>query len=259
VTNGEIIASTAAGEGGNITLEIADDLTLKDNSLISARATNNANGGNIGIDTRFIVAFPGNNDILASAEQGRGGNINITAKSLFGIAKRPVLSNLTNDINASSESNLDGNITITSPEAAAIRGATQLQTNVIEAEQTTDKTCAASQATGDSNTLVVRGKGGIPPEPKSPLGIDTFSIGGKIVGEDGTVSDESELERSQTSLPENSVSSQVKPIYTQHGPIFLARGLIKTKDGRVILTAYPQNNTERTPVNSRNCGNFNHR
>lgn len=254
LTNGDITATTAAGEGGNITLEIADDLTLDNNSLISARAINNANGGNINIDTKFIVAFPGNNDILASAKQGRGGNINITAKSLFGIAKRP-LNNLTNDINASSESNLDGNITITSPEAAAIRGATQLQTNVIEAEQTTDKTCAASQATGDSNTLVVRGRGGIPPEPKSPLGADVFSIGGKIVGEDGTASDESELERSQTSLPENSVSTQVKPIYTQHGPIFLARGLIKTKDGRIILTAYPQNNTERTPVNSRNCGN----
>jgi filamentous hemagglutinin family protein len=254
LTNGEITATTAAGKGGNITLEIADELTLDENSLISARAINNANGGNINIDTKFIVAFPGNNDILASAKQGRGGNINITAKSLFGIAKRP-LNNLTNDINASSESNLDGNITITTPEAAAIRGATQLQTNVIEAEQTTDNTCAASQATGDSNTLVVQGRGGIPPEPKSPLGADVFSIGGKIVGEDGTVSDESELERSQTSLPENSVSSQVKPIYTQHGPIFLARGLIKTKDGRVILTAYPQNNTERTPVNSRNCGN----
>ncbi|MGL6339066.1 MAG: filamentous hemagglutinin N-terminal domain-containing protein, partial [Waterburya sp.] len=211
LTDGEIIASTAAGDGGNITLEIADDITLEDNSRVSAQATGNANGGNIGIDTRFIVAFPGNNDILASAEQGRGGNINITADSLFGIAERP-LNNLTNDINASSESNLDGNVTITTPEAAAIRGATQLQTNVIEAEQTTDKTCAASQATGNSNTLVVRGKGGIPPEPKSPLGADIFSIGGKMVGEDGTESDESELERSQAT-PENSVSSQVKPIY----------------------------------------------
>ncbi|MGL5078795.1 MAG: hypothetical protein ACRDBG_23605, partial [Waterburya sp.] len=139
-------------------------------------------------------------------------------------------------------------------EAAAIRGATQLQTNVIEAEQTTDNTCAASQATESSNTLVVRGKGGIPPEPKSPLGADVFSIGGKMVGEDGTESDESELERSQAT-PENSVSSQVKPIYTQHGPIYLARGIVKTEDGKVILTAYPQSNTQRTPVVSRNCGN----
>ncbi|MGL6341561.1 MAG: filamentous hemagglutinin N-terminal domain-containing protein, partial [Waterburya sp.] len=220
----------------------------------SAQATGNANGGNIGINTKFIVAFPGNNDILASAKQGQGGNINITADSLFGIAERPILSNLTNDINASSESNLDGNVTITTPEAAAIRGATQLQTNVIEAEQTTDNTCAASQATESSNTLVVRGKGGIPPEPKSPLGADIFSIGGKMVGEDGTESDESELERSQAT-PVNSVSSQVKPIYTQHGAIYLARGIVKTEDGKVILTAYPQSNTQRTPVVSRNCGN----
>jgi filamentous hemagglutinin family protein len=248
LTNGDITATTAAGEGGNITLEIADDLTLDENSLISARAINNANGGNINIDTKYIIAFPGNNDILASAEQGRGGNISITADSLLGIAENPVLSNLTNDINASSESNLDGNVIITTPEAGAIRGTNSLETNVIEAEQTTDQTCAASQ--DGSNTLVVEGKGGIRPEPNSPLGVDIFSIGGKTIGEDGT-----ELEQSQTSPLENSVSSQVKPILTQYGPIFLARGVVKTKDGQVILTAYPQNNTERTPVNSRNCGN----
>jgi filamentous hemagglutinin family protein len=249
LTNGEITATTAAGEGGNITLEIADDLTLDKNSLISARAINNANGGNINIDTRFIIAFPkGNNDILASAEQGRGGNINITADSVFGIAERPVLSNLTNDINASSESNLDGNVIITTPEAGAIRGTTELETNVIEVEQTTDTTCAADQAMENSNTLVVNGRGGMPQAPQQPLGADVFNIEGTIVGEGNNSSDENELE--------NSVSSQVKPIYTEHGPIYLARGIVKTKDGQVILTPYPQNNTERIPVNFRNCGNF---
>jgi len=44
---GEISATTTAGEGGNITLDIAKNLTLRNNSLISAKATGNANGGNI--------------------------------------------------------------------------------------------------------------------------------------------------------------------------------------------------------------------
>ena len=81
-----IDAATQAGNGGNITLNIADSITLKDTGFISARALQDANGGNINIDTDFIIAFPqGNNDIIANAQRGNGGNININAESLFGI------------------------------------------------------------------------------------------------------------------------------------------------------------------------------
>ena len=48
----QVSAATAFGEGGNITLDIDDRLTLRNNSLISAEAEENANGGNIEIDTR---------------------------------------------------------------------------------------------------------------------------------------------------------------------------------------------------------------
>jgi len=117
-----ITAGTQSGNGGNISLKVADDITLGNDSTISAKAFNNANGGNLTIDTNFIVAFPdGNNDIIANAAQGTGGNINITAESLFGIEER-LQNDFTNDIDASSEFGFNGNVSINTPEAGAIQG-----------------------------------------------------------------------------------------------------------------------------------------
>ncbi|MEM8676075.1 MAG: filamentous hemagglutinin N-terminal domain-containing protein, partial [Cyanobacteria bacterium P01_G01_bin.67] len=66
-----ISATTEFQSGGNITLDIAENLTLKENSLISAQAINAADGGNLDIDANFVIAFPQqNNDILASAVSG---------------------------------------------------------------------------------------------------------------------------------------------------------------------------------------------
>jgi large exoprotein involved in heme utilization and adhesion len=167
-----ISASTQAGTGGEITLGIADDIKLRNNSSISARAFNEANGGDVNIDTNFIVAFPdGNNDIIANANQGEGGNIEITAESLFGIEERPK-SPITNDIDASSEASLNGTVSITTPEIDALRGATQLPDKVVEAEQTTDEVCSNNPENGKPNGLTVRGRGGLPATPFEPLDAD---------------------------------------------------------------------------------------
>ena len=108
-----LLASTPVGTGGIIELQIADDLILRDSSTISAEALEDADGGNITIDTEFLIAFPNeNNDIIANAERGRGGNIDITAVSVFGIEERP-LNPFTNDINASSDFELQNNTMLT--------------------------------------------------------------------------------------------------------------------------------------------------
>jgi large exoprotein involved in heme utilization and adhesion len=80
---GKLRASTASGSGGNIELQVQDLILMRLNSLISAKADNNGNGGNITINAPFIVAVPGeNSDIIANAEGGgRGGNINITTQA----------------------------------------------------------------------------------------------------------------------------------------------------------------------------------
>ena len=132
-SDSKISATTFNGVGGNVMLQINDNLTLRNNSFISAQAFNNANGGNLNIDTEFIVAFPNqNNDIIASAEQGDGGNIDITAEAVFGIEERP-LNPRTNDINASSEFGLSGTVNITQPDVNPTSGLLDLTQEVVNA------------------------------------------------------------------------------------------------------------------------------
>jgi large exoprotein involved in heme utilization and adhesion len=231
---GRIDAATQSetGEGANIILTVAEDITLENNSLISAQAFGDADGGNLTIDTNFIVAYPdGNNDIIASAELGSGGNINITAEALFGIEQR-ALNDRTNDINASSQFGLDGTVSIFTPDLNPVQGATELPSNVVEPEQTTEQACQANREAAAKNGLIVRGKGGIPATPDQPLTSQNLLINGEV----------------------NSASAIPEPIETSQGKIHLARGIKFTKDGGIILTPYPTNNAgERIPEIKLNC------
>ena len=112
LNNGLITATSTSGEGGNITLQIAENLVLNNNSQISTRAgtenTGGGDGGNINIAAEFVIADPtSNSDITANAFMGNGGNINITTQQLFGIEFRPEQTQFS-DITASSEFGIDG-------------------------------------------------------------------------------------------------------------------------------------------------------
>ena len=209
-------------------------MILRNDSSISARAFQEANGGNLNIDARFIIAFPdGNNDILASAEQGQGGNISINAESVFGIeAGTP--NNLSNDINASSNvSGLDGTINITTPDTNTAQRAIELPTDVVELGETTQQACEANRESAAKNGLNITGKGGILPDPVLPLN----SLGITIDGES----------TSATAIP--------TPVETSRGKVQPARGLKLTESGEIILTAYRTDNSgDRLHKGSRNCG-----
>ena len=245
-----IEAATQAETGdssANITLQIADEIILRDNSFISAQAFNDANGGNLTINTSFIVAFPSNgngNDLIASAERGDGGNINITAEALFGIKERPATSgNRTNDIDASSQLGLSGNVTFNVPDTNNLSETAELSSNVLSAEKVVKDACSnGAEASG----LVLLGKGGIPPAPNLPLSAAMLFDNSRPIKPNF-----SQLSNQQ---PTTHNRIQVQPIKTSVGDIYSARGVIKTEDGRVILTAYPTNNTTtRTPRNAANC------
>ncbi|MBW4533099.1 MAG: hypothetical protein KME09_04105 [Pleurocapsa minor HA4230-MV1] len=107
-------------------------MSLDNDSNIAAIATGNANGGNVDVNANLIVAFPdGDNNITASAQQGRGGNIKIASERIFGIEERP-LNDFTNDINASSEaSGFDGTVNINTSDINPVQGATELPSNTI--------------------------------------------------------------------------------------------------------------------------------
>ncbi|MDJ0592228.1 MAG: filamentous hemagglutinin N-terminal domain-containing protein [Pleurocapsa sp. MO_226.B13] len=231
--NGKISASTQAGVGGEITLEIAEDLTLDNGSKISAEAFNDANGGNLNIDARFIIAFPnGNNDILASADEGIGGNININAESLFGIQERPQ-NDSTNDIDASSEFNLDGNVNLNILNFDPIQGVTELPRNIVETGETVAQACSKDRAVATRNSLTITGKGGAAPSPDLPLNSASVIIDGQV---------------------DNSISAIPQPIETSQGKIQPARGIKVTESGEIILTAYRTDNAgNRLLEVQRNC------
>lgn len=244
LNNASIFAETAFGQEGNINLQVADNITLKNNSLISARATNNANGGNVTIDTDFIVAFPNqNNDIIADAQQGEGGNITIKAQSVFGIEERP-LNSITNDINASSAlgTQFDGVIKITIPDVDPFQETAQPSDNVVDPDSVVAGVCDASlrarNATSSENTFTINGKGGMPPELSEPFTAEN------ILSNEQSIPLDAE---------EKALQEQYPPILTSQGAIYPARGMVKNPDGTVILTAYPTKDTQRTLNNSSNC------
>ncbi|MGL6339062.1 MAG: beta strand repeat-containing protein, partial [Waterburya sp.] len=140
IVDGAAISTESTGKGDAGLVDINADVVALDNGDISAEAFNNVNGGNLKINADVIVALPGkDSNIFASAQQGEGGNITINADSVLGIEQRP-LSNSTSDINASSQvRGLDGSVRVNTLDVNPVEGATQLPTNVIEPEQTTQQ------------------------------------------------------------------------------------------------------------------------
>ncbi len=146
---------------------------MKNNSLISAKATQQANGGNTQINANFIIAFPQNNDIIASAKEGQGGNINISTNAIFGIKERPAIPfNNTNDIDASSQFGLDGNISIDILEFELAQSLTELPENIVDASRLITKSCLAGD---EKNEFVATGRGGLPTNPNESLRGDKVS------------------------------------------------------------------------------------
>ena len=238
---GRIDAATQSetGSGANINLQVADDITLKNNSFISAQAFGNANGGNLTIDTNFIIAFPneiaGNgSDIIANAAEGNGGNITITAESLLGIEPGAAIpGNETNDIDASSDFGLDGTISIFTPDVTSIQGVTELPNNVVEPNQTVAQACNSNRGRGVASNFVINGKGGMPPLITAPMGSEMISVNGEVA----------------TNADSNYAIS------TSIGDITPARGIVKTADGKIILTATPvSGDASRIAHGSLNCG-----
>ena len=219
--NGQINAATQAGDEGNITLKVAEDIILRDNSQISARALKEATGGNIDIDARFIVAFPNqNNDIIASAQQGTGGNIDITAEAVFGIEERP-LNPSTNDLNASSEFGLSGTVNITQPDVNPTSGLLELTQDVVDpADLIAQNVCTQ---TANSEFIDI-GKGGLPQNPE-----------GMLAGNVIEVELATPIMKSGAVNRSKKAGEVLKPQITRKPP---AQGWIWHKNGMVELVAY---------------------
>ena len=165
---GIITAETASNQGGDINLTLSDLLTLRNNSQITASAGTagideaEGDGGNIQIDTPFIISSPfENNDITANASFGNGGRVKITSQGIFGIEKRDDETSLS-DITASSTFGQPGEVEINTSAIDPTRGLNNLPQEAVEAE-----VAQGCQTVGGKPTLEFFdiGRGGLPPTP----------------------------------------------------------------------------------------------
>lgn len=229
----------SATEGGNINLQIQDNLTLVDNSNISAQAFNQANGGNIDINSQFLIAFPNQkNSILANAFGGNGGNININARGIFGIEESSTQTSnlLANTIDASSAFGQAGSVNLFFPQFTATDKLFNLTADFVDVNYLFRKNfCKISR----DSKYTVTGKGGIPYRPEDDLvPQDTWS--------DWRIVD-SATELQQREIVESRSVSKVRKLA-------MIQGWTRDSQGRVILTANPSEEVSSSVIMPRpNC------
>ncbi|NJP09937.1 MAG: S-layer family protein [Leptolyngbyaceae cyanobacterium RU_5_1] len=188
---GFITTATNSSDGGNITFNVRGVLSLRRGSFISTEAGTaqaGGNGGNIRIDTSFLVTAPlENNDILANAFNGNGGNVTINAQGIYWFTLRsrddlvrllgttdPVQLNPrrlpTNDISAISRNNpsLNGIVTLNTPDVDPNRGLVPLPVTLIDPSQQIDRRCQPGSAQS-RGSFVLTGRGGVASSPTDPL------------------------------------------------------------------------------------------
>ncbi len=234
---GQLSASTAlTGNGGNIILEIADLLLLRNNASISTTAGvegAGGDGGSIEINADVILAFPlENSDIIANAFEGNGGNIDIEAQAIFGIENRQATEdNITNDIDASSELGLSGTVKINILQTDPSQGSLNIPVETVQAEVT--QVCEANSSSGARSEFVVTGRGGLPTKPE-----DNFRL--RAVAPNRVAE--------SISTPKNGSKSEASQ------PIVEANKWIRNDQGKIVLLASSATGSSLdSHSNSTNC------
>ncbi|HEY9834993.1 MAG TPA: filamentous hemagglutinin N-terminal domain-containing protein [Stenomitos sp.] len=213
-------ATTESGEGGNIRLKVGDTVWLRHSSNILTEAGGIGNGGNITINAGgFVLAIlPENSDVAATAIQGRGGNIFVTAQGVFGFSlPERLVRTPDSDISAASELGINGTREIDTgnqPQPEALPDA--------PLPELIEPRCQVGRRQANSE-FIISGRGGLPPNPSQTLSSNTGWVDF----------------RSSTSGTENTSSSALpmKPTGSAPTQLVEAQGWIVNAKGEVELTA----------------------
>jgi filamentous hemagglutinin family protein len=236
---GNLTAKTVSGEGGNIQLQVADTVWLRHNSNILTEALGIGNGGNITINVGgFVLAIlPENSDVAATAIQGRGGNIFVTAQGVFGFSlPERLVRTPESDISAASQLGIDGTREINTPDnLPLVPLPDQFEPPPVpQGCQVTDREQTGSR-------FVITGRGGLPPNPSEALRTEAVLINGAVP---------------QSEVENRSAEETSKPA-TRSTPSRLveAQGWVYNSQGQVVLTAQAPTITPYGPSrsNPKNC------
>ncbi len=156
---GRISASTVSGKGGDIILSSSNWLVLRNQSSLVASAGGTGNGGSMELTAPIIVGLE-NSDIIANAQKGRGGNINITTQGLFGLKYRDRLTP-DNDITASSEFGINGNVQVNTIGINPANALNLLPIDVVDSSRQIADRCSSAR----SGSFISTGRGGMSRTP----------------------------------------------------------------------------------------------
>jgi filamentous hemagglutinin family protein len=223
--NGTLEATTTTGDRGNITVR-SHSIGMRRGSRIATNASGDASGGNINIDTRILIAAPTeDNDIIANAVRGRGGNIRINAEAIFGIQQRSQQTPLS-DITASSQLGVDGIVQLNSPEVDPSRDIAELPTGLVDASTIVASGCPS----GAENRFTVAGRGGLPPAPGDNLSPDALLTDWATLQTPETAN-RAAVEKTTSEVTNTTLTSPVETIteasswqYDRNGAIILTSG-----------------------------------
>ncbi len=207
---GRLTATTVSGRGGNISLQVADSVLLRDDGDIRTNAQGTGDGGNITIEAgKFVLAFlPENSDIIATAREGRGGSIDATAAGVFGFRLFRDVDTLESDFTASSQLGIDGTVAINTRDNPVI----ELPDDILNADLARGCQANRNPGTGEltQSQFYNTGRGGLPPSPSDALNSNTPQVPWVT------------LETSGTDAPLEVIEE--------------AQGWVRLPDGQVMLT-----------------------
>ncbi|NEQ52252.1 MAG: S-layer family protein [Leptolyngbya sp. SIO3F4] len=165
LNNGTLQAKVTGGSEGDLNLTATDVILLRQNSQIVTSATGMATGGNITLTAPVIIGLE-NSDIVANAEFGSGGSIDIATQGLFGLVFREQLTP-DNDITVSSEFGLSGTVAINDFDVQTDSGLVELPESLTDTSGQVSPGCTAG-----SNQFVATGRGGLPAAPTEMISRD---------------------------------------------------------------------------------------
>lgn len=157
---GTLTANSRGGDRGNITINSSQSLTLRNGSRITTNTVGNATGGNININTNFLVGPAIENaDITANAQNNFGGRVIISAQNVLGLQHRSQLTP-ESDITATSSlgAAFDGVVDIQSPNIDPETGEILLPIDLTDPSQKIARGCEQV----NSSQFIITGRGGIP-------------------------------------------------------------------------------------------------
>jgi hypothetical protein len=153
--NGKVRTDASQASGGNVVLQATDSIRLVNSQInTSVEGGPNTAGGNITIDPAIMTLQ--NSQVLAQANRGQGGNINITAGTFF--------ADQTSLVDASAREGISGTVNIQSPVSSLSGTLATLPQRPMQVQNLLSQRCAA-QASGQLSSLVVAGRERLPVEP----------------------------------------------------------------------------------------------